>query len=105
MEIFSDFQCPFCKRVEDTLKQVDKNFGDKIRVVWRSKPLPMHQDAPLAAQAAQEVFKEKGNGAFWKFHDTLFEKQGTPDGLKRAALESYAEPLLGDLTRFKKALD
>jgi protein-disulfide isomerase len=105
MEIFSDFQCPFCKRVEDTVKQVEKSYSDKIRIVWRHKPLPMHQDAPLASEASQEVFKEKGKEAFWKYHDILFEKQGTPDALKRASLESYAEPLGVDMTRFKKALD
>jgi protein-disulfide isomerase len=105
MEVFSDFQCPFCKRVEDTVKQVEKNYGDKIRIVWRHKPLPMHQDAPLASEAAQEVFKQKGKDGFWKYHDTLFEKQGTPDGLKRAALESYAEQQGIDMVKFKKALD
>jgi protein-disulfide isomerase len=106
MEIFSDFQCPFCKRVEDTLKQVEKAYGDKIRIVWRHKPLPMHADAPLASEAAQEVFKEKGKDAFWKYHDTLFEKQGSPDALKRPALETYADALGGiDMARFKKALD
>jgi protein-disulfide isomerase len=104
-EIFSDFQCPFCGKVEPTLKQVEKNFSDKIRIVWRHKPLPMHADAPLASQAAQEVFKEKGKEAFWKYHDTLFEKQSTPDGLKRAALESYAEPLGVNMAQFKSALD
>jgi protein-disulfide isomerase len=105
MEIFSDFQCPFCKRVEDTLKQVEKNYGDKIRIVWRHKPLPMHQDAPLASEASQEMFKQKGKEGFWKYHDLLFEKQSTPDGLKRAALESYAEQSGADMVKFKKALD
>jgi protein-disulfide isomerase len=105
MEIFSDFQCPFCKRVEDTLKQVEKSYGDKIRIVWRHKPLPMHKDAPLASEAAQEVYKEKGREAFWKYHDTLFEKQGGQDALARASLESYAEPLGVDMTKFKHALD
>ncbi len=105
MEIFSDFQCPFCKRVEDTLKQVEKAYGDKIRIVWRHKPLPMHQDAPLASEASQEAFKEKGKDAFWKYHDLLFEKQGSPDALKRPALESYAEQQGLDMVRFKKALD
>jgi protein-disulfide isomerase len=106
LEIFSDFQCPFCKKVEDTVKQVEKNYGDKIRIVWRNNPLGMHPDAPLAAEASQEVFKEKGKDAFWKFHDMLFEKQGSsPDALKRASLESYAEPLGVDMVRFKKALD
>jgi len=106
MEIFSDFQCPFCKKVEDTVKQVEKAYGDKIRIVWRHNPLGMHADAPLASQAAQEVFKEKGKEAFWKFHDVLFEKQGSsPDALKRPALESYAEGLGVDMPRFRKALD
>jgi protein-disulfide isomerase len=105
MEIFSDFQCPFCGRVEPTVTQVEKTYGDKIRIVWRHKPLPMHQDAPLASQAAQEVFKQKGKDAFWKYHDLLFSKQSTPDGLKRAALENYAEPLGVDMTKFKASLD
>lgn len=105
MEIFSDFQCPFCKRVEGTLQQVEKAYGDKIRIVWRHKPLPMHQDAPLASEAAQEAFKQKGREGFWKFHDLLFEKQGTPDGLKRPALESYAEQQGLDMAKFKQALD
>ena len=105
MEVFSDFQCPFCKRVEDTLKQVEKNYGDKIRIVWRHKPLPMHQDAPLASEASQEVWAQKGKDAFWKYHGILFENQGKPDSLKRAALENYAEPLGIDMVKFKKALD
>ena len=105
MEIFSDFQCPFCSRVEPTIAQVEKTYGDKIRIVWRHKPLPMHADAPLASEASQEVYKQKGKEAFWKYHDVLFGKQGTPDGLKRAALENYAEPLGVDMTKFKAALD
>lgn len=105
MEVFSDFQCPFCKRVETTLSQVEKSYGDKIRIVWRHKPLPMHQDAPLASEASQEVWKQKGKEGFWKYHDMLFEKQGTPDSLKRPALESYAEQLGVDMTKFKQALD
>ena len=105
MEIFSDFQCPFCGRVEPTIAQVEKAYGEKVRIVWRHKPLPMHGDAPLASEASQEVFAQKGKEAFWKYHDTLFSKQSAPDGLKRAALENYAEPLGVDMAKFKKALD
>jgi len=106
MEIYSDFQCPFCKRVEDTLKQVEKNYGEKIKIVWRHKPLPMHKDAPLASEATQELYKQKGNDGFWKMHDLLFEKQGSsPEALQRTALEGYAEQLGADMNKFKKALD
>ncbi|MFT3768862.1 MAG: thioredoxin domain-containing protein [Minicystis sp.] len=66
----------------------------------------MHQDAPLASEASQEAFKQKGKDGFWKFHDLLFEKQGSsPDALKRPALESYAEQQGLDMVKFKKALD
>lgn len=105
MHVFSDFQCPFCKRVEDTLAQVEKAYGDKIKIVWRHKPLPFHKEAPLASEAAQEAYKQKGNKAFWAYHDLLFKNQSTPDGLKREALEKYAEEVGLDMAKFKKALD
>ncbi len=104
--VFSDFQCPFCSRVEPTLDEVAKTYGDKVKIVWRHRPLPMHKDAPLASEASQEVYKQKGADAFWKFHDILFKNQKTPDGLKREALDKYAEELGGlDLAKFKAALD
>jgi protein-disulfide isomerase len=102
---FSDFECPFCSRVEPTVKQVQEAYGDKVKFVWRHKPLPMHKNAPLASEAAVEVFKQKGNDGFWKYHAKLFENQKTPDGLLRPALEKYAEELGLDMGKFKKALD
>lgn len=102
----SDFQCPFCKRVEDqSMGEVMKNYGDKVKVVWRNLPLPMHPDAPLAAQAAMEAFKQKGSTGFWKFHDLLFANQQTEGGLKREALEKYAGQIGLDMDKFKTALD
>ncbi len=104
--VYSDFQCPFCSRVEPTIEEVMKNYGDKVKVVWRHRPLPMHKDAPLASEASQEIYKQKGSEAFWKYHDTLFKNQKTPEGMQRAALEKYAEEQGGiDLVKFKAALD
>src|SRR5215472_14615514 len=105
---FSDFQCPFCKRAEDSVNEVMKTYGDKVKFVWRNMPLPMHADAPLAAQAAMEAYKQKGNDAFWKMHDLLYTNQ--PDqknqnGLKREALDSYAQQLGLNMDKWKNALD
>jgi protein-disulfide isomerase len=105
IQIFSDFQCPFCKRVEPTLAELEKEYGGKIKLVWRHMPLPFHADAPLASQAAQEAFAQKGNAAFWKFHDKLFEAQGTEDGIKRPGLEKVAQELGLNMDKFKAALD
>jgi protein-disulfide isomerase len=102
---FSDFQCPFCGRAEPTLKQIEGAYGDRVKLVWRHMPLPMHADAPLASQAAAEAFKQKGSDGFWKMHDLLFQNQSVPDGLKRPALEKYAAEIGLDAVRFASALD
>ena len=98
----SDFQCPYCKRVGDSMKEVMKNYGDKVKVTWRNLPLPMHPEAPLAAQASMEAFKQKGSDGFWKMHDVLFENQ---QDLKRESLEKYAQQIGLDMAKFKAALD
>src|SRR5690242_19285150 len=49
---FSDYQCPFCKRAEDSVDKVMNTYGDKIRLVYRNYPLPMHPMARPAAEAA-----------------------------------------------------
>ena len=100
---FSDFQCPFCSRVNPTVAQVVKEYGDKVQFVWRDYPLPFHKDAQPAAQAAREVYAQKGNKAFWAYHDILFANQKT---LSRENLEKFAEQVGGiNMKAFKAALD
>jgi protein-disulfide isomerase len=96
---FSDFQCPFCSRVLPTIKKIKENFAGKVRIVWRNFPLPFHQDAPLAAEAALAA---NAQGKFWEMHDKMFENQRALD---RASLERYAAEIGLDLPRFKADLD
>ncbi len=99
---WSDFQCPFCSRVEGTVSEISKNYGDKVKIVWRDKPLPMHPDAPLAAEAGREALKQKGPQGFWKMHEKMFANQ---QKLKRENLEEYAKEIGLDMDKFKAALD
>jgi protein-disulfide isomerase len=105
IQVFSDFQCPFCKRVEPTLAELQKELKGSIRIVWRHLPLPFHKDAQLAAEASEEVLAQKGVAAFWSYHDLLFEAQSEPDGLGRDNLTRLALTLGIDLPRFEAALD
>ncbi|MBX3182683.1 MAG: thioredoxin domain-containing protein [Polyangiaceae bacterium] len=100
---FSDFECPFCGRVNPTLKQVIDEYGDRVKIVWRNLPLPFHKNADLAAQAAHEAQAQKGNDGFWQYHDKLFENQ--QKGLTRDTLEAIAQEMQLDMTKFKAALD
>lgn len=102
---FSDFQCPFCKRANETLAQILKEYPGKVRIVWRNLPLPFHQHAELAAEAAAEAFRQRGNAGFWRMHDLMFEHQADPGGLDRAALVGYAQTVGLDVARFERALD
>jgi len=70
--VFSDFQCPFCKRVEDTLKQVATTYGNDVRMVWKDNPLPFHPRAKPAAALARYAYKQKGDKGFWDAHDAIF---------------------------------
>jgi protein-disulfide isomerase len=99
---WSDFQCPFCGRVEPTVAQVMKDYGDKIKFVWHDLPLPMHADAPLASEAGREAFAQKGPSAFWTLHDKLFSNQ---QKIKREDLDGYATEMGLDMGKWKTALD
>ena len=99
---FSDFQCPFCKRVEDTLKQVAETYGDKVRFVWKDKPLPFHPRAEPAAKLAREAYTQKGDKGFWDAHDTLFASNPK---LEDADLEGIAAKLGLNWDNVKTAID
>jgi protein-disulfide isomerase len=101
---FSDFECPFCSRVEGTMKELMTAYGDRVKVVWRHNPLPFHQAAGPAHQASIEAYVQKGNDGFWAMHEKMFAGQKEP-GLKREALEKYAQEIGLDMDKFKKALD
>jgi protein-disulfide isomerase len=96
---YSEFQCPFCARAVPTLRELEKAYPDQIRVVWKHLPLPFHESAALAAEAALAAGEQ---GKFWEMHDRLFASQ---DRLDPPALEEHARALGLDVPRFKAALD
>ncbi|HEY4119134.1 MAG TPA: thioredoxin domain-containing protein [Byssovorax sp.] len=102
VEYFSDFQCPFCRKVEGTLGELEKAYPGQIKIVWRNMPLSFHADAELAAEAAMEAFAQQGSKGFWAMHDLLFAE---PVKLDRKSLDADAARMGLDVGRFDKALD
>ncbi|MFN7134463.1 MAG: DsbA family protein, partial [Myxococcales bacterium] len=96
---FSDFQCPFCGRVNPTLKQIQETYGDKVAIAFKQFPLGFHDKAQLAGEASLAAHEQ---GKFWEMHDKLFANQ---NALDRSNLEQYAKELGLDLNKFKAALD
>jgi protein-disulfide isomerase len=97
--MFSDFECPFCVRSEKTMEAVAAAYPDKTRIVFRQRPLPMHEHARLAAKASLAA---EAQGRFWEYHDVLIAHR---DALDRASLERYAAELHLDAARFARDLD
>jgi protein-disulfide isomerase len=102
---FADVQCPYCQRAEETMDQILKDYGTKVKIEWRNMPLSFHKDAQLAAEAGLEVKTQKGQPAFFKMLKTMFEHQKEEGGLERPALEGYAKALGCDMKKFGAALD
>ena len=98
---FSEFQCPFCSRVRPTLDRITEQYGSDVRIVFKHYPLPFHQHAQAAAEVAVEVRSQRGDAAFWRMHDVLFENQRE---LSEAALVRYARQAGASGTGVQRAL-
>jgi len=73
--VFSDFQCPYCKKMRALLAAEPLiTSGSKVRLVFRHMPMPRHEWAQKAAEAAACAQLQNGD-AFWRLHDALFENQ------------------------------
>ena len=97
---FSDFQCPFCKRVLVTVKQLIELYPGQVKWVFRDFPIErLHPTAPKVHEAARCAGAQ---GKFWEYHDLLFERapRHAPE-----ALEQYARELALDGPAFVRCLD
>jgi len=69
---FSDFECPYCLQVAPILKNIVEQSSNTIKLVWKDFPLPGHNQALAAAEAAQCAARQ---GKFWEYHNELFKNQ------------------------------
>jgi protein-disulfide isomerase len=95
---FSDFQCPFCKDSQSTLKKVLQTYGNNVRLVFKHLPLEIHSQALSSARAS---FCAGEQDKFWQYHDALFAS----DNFSPEAFNKMAADLGLDLPSFKKCFD
>ncbi len=82
---FSDFQCPYCKEAQSILARVLEKYASEVKLQFKHLPLQSH---PFALTAARGAYCAGKQGAFWKFHDGLFEsaQQLSPTLVRSIAL-------------------
>ena len=96
---FSDFQCPFCKNTQATLKNILTKYDGRVKLAFMDFPLrEIHPQARTAAEAARCAGEQ---GKFWEFHDALFADQGK---LKETDLAAHARTLGLDEKTFEACL-
>jgi protein-disulfide isomerase len=98
---FSDFECPFCERHFGTLQQVLKDYGDKVRLVYKHFPLSFHPQAEKAAEATECASEQ---GKFWEMHDKIFSNQALLQG-GVTQLKAWAAELKLNTSQFNSCLD
>lgn len=70
---FADFECPYCGGLYPTLKQIESNYANKVRLVYRQFPLV--NSHPHAQKAAEASLCAMEQGRFWEFYDSMFSRQ------------------------------
>jgi protein-disulfide isomerase len=91
---FSDYECPFCARVQTSVQQLQKEYKGKVRFAFKQLPLPMHPGAIPAAQAGLAAHQQ---GKFWEYHEKLWENA---QNINEATLVRIAEELKLNMKRF-----
>jgi protein-disulfide isomerase len=96
---FSDYQCPFCARVNPTLARIRETYGDRVKIVFKDYPLPNHPQAPKAAEAARCAGEQN---KYWEMHDAMFANQRA---LEVPMLKQSARAIGLDGAKFDSCLD
>ena len=97
---FSDFECPYCKKGWEVMKEVETEYvkSGKVKIIFKHLPLSFHKNAEPAAIASLCAGQQ---GKFWEYHDKIFENQGK---LSNTYLKSLAVELKLDMTKFNACL-
>ncbi len=95
---FSEFQCPFCKRASTHGASIIKDYGDKVKYVFKHFPLSFHEKAHKASEAAICMHEQ---GKFFEYHDKLFQNN---EALDEVDLKKYVVEVGGDQAKFDECL-
>jgi len=101
--VYSDFQCPFCKKGFETVEELKKKYGSNLMVMFKHLPLPFHPMAMPAAKRFEAIALQSPKKAY-AFHDEVFKNQGGLSG-GEAFLDEMVKKAGADVARVKKDME
>ncbi|HYS52795.1 MAG TPA: thioredoxin domain-containing protein [Thermoanaerobaculia bacterium] len=97
---FSDFQCPYCGQSQETLREIEKEYAGRVRLVFKHFPLEeIHENARLAAEASLCANDQR---KFWELHDWMFNNV---QKLSRDQIVAAAPAMEMDASALGKCID
>jgi protein-disulfide isomerase len=101
LEEFGDFECVPCFILWPALKNLEKDYGEKLAVIFRNNPMPQHSKALDGARAAEAAGLQ---GKFWEMYDLLYLQRGkwTRATDPRTEFSEFASQLDLDVERFNR---
>ena len=106
--VYSDLECPFCKRFHPTMKQILDTYSKQeggVALVYRHFPLSIHPKARKEGEATECAASLGGNDAFWKYIDRIYEVTPSNNQLNPAELPKIAEYIGLNVGAFTSCLD
>lgn len=104
IHVWSDFQCPYCRKAEGLLKELEATHGSEFAIVWHDLPLDFHKRALPAARAAREAYRQKGSSGFWAMHHLLFGLDASVPLIDESEIEAHAKELKLNVKGLTEAL-
>jgi protein-disulfide isomerase len=101
---YSDFECPYCSRGYQTIKEVMKAYPGQIRFVFKHLPLDFHPKAMPAAKYFEAIARQSSEKAY-KFHDMIFENQSELRSKGEAFMKEVAKKVGADMKKLDKDLN
>lgn len=71
--VYGDYQCQICKLTFPMIKQLQREFGDRLAFVFRHFPLKTSH--PLAWEATKSAEAAALQGKFWEMHELIYNRQ------------------------------
>lgn len=104
IEEFGDYQCPSCGYLHPVVNKLYAEYGDRVYFIFRHLPLAMHDNAALAARAAEAAGLQS---KFWEMHNLIYEnqKEWSEQPNPRPTFDSYAQRIGIDINKFRADID